>query len=309
MKSDGDTRLGARERAAIQAIDAALLEELIAPFSSPEGSRFIAHAGNPLAVDALERTLAVRQLRMVRRVSRRFFLNGHAGYNVIAELGGSTKELVIVGAHLDSTGGDRPLSHPAPGVDDDASGMAAVLAIAQTMKVLADGETPKRAIQFAFFNAEEVGCIGSKQYARNLAGRRARVVAMIELDSIGYCPAGEPHCWEVHAGHADAATQARSAEIAGVIVEQGRLLAEAALLPPAIITEPLTGGRYAASDHVSFQDRGFPACVVTQGHGSGPGNRNPHIHSARDTLDNLNLGYTAAITRAVAATVWTLANR
>jgi Zn-dependent M28 family amino/carboxypeptidase len=187
--------------------------------------------------------------------------------------------------------------------------MAAVLAIARTMKALADRGVPKRRIQFAFFNAEEVGRIGSKQYARNLARRRAAVAGMIELDSIGYCPAGARHGWEIHAGHPDAATRILSAEIAGVIEAQRVSLADTTLLPAKMITAPLAGGRYAASDHVSFQDQGVPACVVTQNYTSGPGNRNPHIHSTKDTLDHLNLGYAAAITRVVAAAVWTLANR
>ena len=70
-------------------------------------------------------------------------------YNVIAELPGATDEFVLVTAHLDSTaktsydGQYDPRYHDAPGMDDDGSGTAAVLLIAEVMRNIFAGRRPR----------------------------------------------------------------------------------------------------------------------------------------------------------------------
>jgi Zn-dependent M28 family amino/carboxypeptidase len=89
--------------------------------------------------------------------------------NVIAQTKtGSTRDVVMVGAHLDSV--------PAgPGINDNGSGVAAVLETALQM-----GSSPamRNAVRFAFFGAEEIGLVGSTQYVESLNVDELKDIAM-----------------------------------------------------------------------------------------------------------------------------------
>ena len=98
--------------------------------------------------------------------------------NLIGFIAGTSDDIVMVSAHLDHLGAGHL------GANDDASGIAGLLAIAQAIK---DGDPPKRTIVFAAFGAEEDGMIGSGFYAAHPAKNLplANVVQFIELDMIG----------------------------------------------------------------------------------------------------------------------------
>jgi Zn-dependent M28 family amino/carboxypeptidase len=79
--------------------------------------------------------------------------------NVIAQTkSGSTTDVVMAGAHLDSVAAG-------PGINDDGSGVAAVLETAVQM-----GNSPQvhNAVRFGFWGAEELGLIGSRNYVESL---------------------------------------------------------------------------------------------------------------------------------------------
>lgn len=105
--------------------------------------------------------------------------------NLLAWLPGSDPKLqaeyVLVGAHYDHLGrrGDDTFH----GADDNASGIAGMLAVA---RALVQGEAkPRRSVLFAAFDAEEQGLIGSEYFARHPTRPLAQCVAMINLDMIG----------------------------------------------------------------------------------------------------------------------------
>ena len=79
--------------------------------------------------------------------------------NVIAQTRtGSTGDVVMVGAHLDSV--------PAgPGINDDGSGVAAVL---ETALQLGSSPDVHNAVRFGFWGAEELGLLGSANYVQSL---------------------------------------------------------------------------------------------------------------------------------------------
>ncbi|MGV0991417.1 MAG: M28 family metallopeptidase [Mycobacterium sp.] len=89
--------------------------------------------------------------------------------NVIAQTKtGSAQNVVLVGAHLDSV--------PAgPGINDNASGVAAVLATAEAL-----GSAPevRNAVRFGFWGAEEIGLVGSKRYVASLNVEQLRDIAL-----------------------------------------------------------------------------------------------------------------------------------
>lgn len=97
-------------------------------------------------------------------------------------------ELVILGAHYDSRGTFGYVR--APGGDDDASGVSALLSLARLFKSF--NVQLKRTVVLAFFSGEEQGLLGSKAYARSLKDGDKKVRFMLQADMLGYHASGEP---------------------------------------------------------------------------------------------------------------------
>jgi Zn-dependent M28 family amino/carboxypeptidase len=91
-------------------------------------------------------------------------------------------EYLVIGAHLDHVGSQAGLIFP--GANDDASGSAAVIALAKAFQNSDD--KPKRSILFVLFASEEQGLFGSKYFVENLKVDTEKVVAMFNLDCIAY---------------------------------------------------------------------------------------------------------------------------
>lgn len=111
------------------------------------------------------------------RVERRpFTLDGVAGTNILVERTGASDEVVMLGAHLDTVAGSA-------GMNDNASGVAATLAIAEA---LAELPVPHRTIRLALWDAEEGGPFGSRAYVASLSpDELGRLRAYLNLDMIG----------------------------------------------------------------------------------------------------------------------------
>jgi Zn-dependent M28 family amino/carboxypeptidase len=97
-------------------------------------------------------------------------------YNVIAETeGGRDNKVVMAGAHLDSV-------PEGPGINDNASGSAALLEIAEQM---AD-EEPRNTVRFAWWGAEEFGLLGAEHYVAQLSEDEVEDIALyLNFDMVG----------------------------------------------------------------------------------------------------------------------------
>ena len=115
-------------------------------------------------------------------------------WNVAGYLEGNDPQLknqfLIIGAHYDHLGmgknnslytGDEPQIHN--GADDNASGTAGVLELAE--KLSAHKDELKRTFVFATFSGEEEGLLGSAYFADNLPVSTGEVAMMINMDMIG----------------------------------------------------------------------------------------------------------------------------
>lgn len=115
------------------------------------------------------------------------------GINVIAYLEGIDpllkQEYMVIGGHFDHLGmgvdgslyrGADPLVHN--GADDNASGTAGVLELAQKM---AAEKSNKRSVIFIAFSGEELGLLGSSYYVNNSFVPVEKIAVMINLDMIG----------------------------------------------------------------------------------------------------------------------------
>ena len=96
--------------------------------------------------------------------------------NVIAELPGLNDEnVVMAGAHLDSV-------EAGPGINDNGSGSAALLEVAENLAKV----TPRNTLRFAWWGGEEGNLIGSTFYVNNLATEDLQDIALyLNFDMIG----------------------------------------------------------------------------------------------------------------------------
>lgn len=113
--------------------------------------------------------------------------------NIFAVIPGSDEELknefILIGGHYDHVGfGNRtnsrgPFGVVHNGADDNASGTAGVLEIAQSLSELAT--KPKRSILIAFWDGEEKGLLGSKHFVDYPAVSMSRIKFHLNADMIG----------------------------------------------------------------------------------------------------------------------------
>lgn len=119
------------------------------------------------------------------------FDNGYQ--NLLAVVPGSdpdlAEEVLIVSGHFDHVGyGNRsnsfgPFGQIHNGADDNASGTAAVLAVARAIASLNNG--PRRTVLFALWDAEEGGLLGAKHWLSEPTVAPENVRLMINCDMVG----------------------------------------------------------------------------------------------------------------------------
>lgn len=214
-----------------------------------------------------------------------------SGRNVVADLPGTLTptEIVVLCAHLDG----MPSGTVAPGADDNASGSSGVLLAAQVLS----GHSFQRTIRFVLFTGEEQGLLGSAAYASLLAAQGANVVAVLNLDMIGFDGLGAPTL-RLHTRTTGSAGYAADRAIADTFRAAVTNYVGSALEP---IDDP---DGLAASDHFSFWARGWPGILAIEDDVS---DFNPNYHTTADTLARLNLPYFTSFVRASVATTAHLA--
>jgi hypothetical protein len=94
------------------------------------------------------------------------------------------KETILLSAHLDHLGvrDGMPGDNLFNGADDDASGVTAVLELAEA---LAKSEAPKRTVVFALFGSEEIGGWGARYFQEHPPVPIETFVANLEFEMIG----------------------------------------------------------------------------------------------------------------------------
>ena len=106
--------------------------------------------------------------------------------NVVGRLEGSDPALrdqvLVIGAHLDHVGSQGDIYFP--GANDNASGAAAVMAIAEAFA--RGGPPPKRSVLFVLFSSEESGLDGAKHFVAHPPVPLERIVAYLNLDCVGH---------------------------------------------------------------------------------------------------------------------------
>jgi leucyl aminopeptidase len=188
--------------------------------------------------------------------------------SVILTIDGATlpSEIIVLGAHIDSTVGAMTTSTPAPGADDDASGVAVLSEIIRVL--MNDGLIPDRTVKFMAYAGEEAGLLGSGDIAQDHLDAGANVVGMVQLDMTGYFGSVEDIIL------VDDYTSPELTTFLADLVDEYQ---------PTLLWAYTTCG-YGCSDHASWSNRGYPAAFPLE---AKYGQHNPYIHTANDTLENL----------------------
>lgn len=233
-----------------------------------------------------------------------YSVDGHTVGNVEATLPGlSSHEVVVVGAHYDTASG-------APGADDNASGVAVLLALARAFTHKAE----RRTIRFVAFVNEEPPhfwnpTMGSVHYARSCKEHGDEIVAMLSLESLGYFrdePGSQKYppvvSW-FFPDRADFVGFVGNLSSRGLVRDAIGAFRSAASFPSegAALPSAVTGVGW--SDQWSFWQVGYPAIMVTD---TAPF-RNPNYHQGSDTPETLDYDRIARIVSGLVSVVSRLA--
>ena len=205
--------------------------------------------------------------------------------NVVGILPGRDPRLqdsaIVIGAHYDHVGRGGRASRANDqtgaihhGADDNASGTAAVLALARAFASV--GGTP-RTLVFTAFAAEEIGLLGSAHYADHPAWPLDRTVLMVNLDMVGRLRNGRLYVGGVESG----------AGLGDLVTDAARELS---------LSVELRGDPWSPSDHSSFYRAGLPVLFFFTG-------LHADYHRPSDTWDKINAAGLASVTDLVARVV------
>jgi hypothetical protein len=193
--------------------------------------------------------------------------------NVVGVLKGDGShgdEHLIVGAHYDHLGWGsgaslaRGVHAIHNGADDNASGTAAVLAIAKAEATRPS--RPPRDVVFVCFSGEELGLLGSKHYVEHPLLPLSKCVAMLNLDMVGrsregYCAIGAIGSAALFKGLAERENEARHL---------------------GLKLDPSNGGMaMGSSDHQTFLDAKVPSLFFFSG-------LHEDYHKPSDKADRIN---------------------
>jgi len=207
--------------------------------------------------------------------------------NVIGVITGTVRpsEIVLVVGHVDDIAGT-------PGADDNASASVAVMIAADIMSQY----TFERTVRFVWFTGEEKSPagqleLGSEAYAQYVHGLGENIVAVYNMESIGYdAIGGRTQAIVTRRGNAG------DLAIASVFTDVVNIYGLSGSLTPTVYPEGAVW-----SDHYPFWRQGYNGVMAMGAEG------NPYIHTSLDNLAHINLAYLTANVKASLGTVATLA--
>jgi len=286
---------GAELDAALQA-DVEALAKGIGPRQALTGDSLVR------AADFIERRMTAAGWQVRRQP---FAIPGATCANLEIEHRGTTKpeEIVVVGAHYDTV-------RSTPGADDNASGVAALLALAADFAP----SQPARTLRFVAFANEEPAffqseLMGSRVYARACRARGEKIVAMVCLESIGYysdVKESQRYPFPLslfYPSRGNFLAIVGNRESRALVKLVTKTIRETKVIPCESAALPGAWPGVGWSDHWAFWQEGYPAVMATDTATF----RNPNYHRPTDTPVTLDFPRMAAAVRGLRAVVAGLA--
>ena len=248
---------------ALQASDAdvRLYDTHVSTLSSPAmGGRLPASPGMELAKGYVQRVFEIAGLEPAfgsegdASWRQPFDWNGQTAENVGGILrgrGNLANQYIVVGAHLDHLGMGEGSSRGTsgqlhPGADDNASGVAAVLLMAdQLASSYAQSDEDHRSVLFLALSGEETGLQGATYYANNPIAPITTHTIMINIDMIGRI-------------------QEDRISVSGLGTAAGLERTLSPVFEASEMREQIESSMSARSDHYAFYEANVPVLFVTQ---------------------------------------------
>ncbi len=202
--------------------------------------------------------------------------------NVVAEKPGliEPKKVIVVCGHFDSTAGYS--ARTAPGADDNGTGAAGVLALARVTGPMSLPYT----VVFACMNAEEIGLVGSKAFAKRYSGStEIQILGVLNMDMIA----------DKDDNEVAVIGNTRSNWLIN-------LFKDTALAYVGLTSKPLYDSNIWYSDHSSFWNIGASAILTIEGYPE----ISAYYHSENDLVKNLAPSFMEKVARANLATLLTM---
>lgn len=222
----------------------------------------VASSGLGAAAEYIERELRSYGYAPQRQT---FDLGGHTFANIEAEIRGTKHpgSILVFGAHYDTAGN-------LPGANDNATGVATVLKLAQTFAA----SKPQKTVRWVFFTNEEPPyfqspAMGSYVYAKRCHERKEDIDAMFSIETIGYYtdePNSQAYPIGFHPGYPDRGDfLGFVADLKSALLLRSALKAfrgRTALRAEGVVAPSLIAG-IGWSDHWSFWQFGYKALMLT----------------------------------------------
>lgn len=232
---------------------------------------------------------------------QKYTVDGKTFSNLEVEIPGSSlaEQILVIGGHYDS-------AFTSPGANDNATGAAAVLALAREFV----GTKPQRTLRFVEFTNEEppffqTKNMGSLVYAQAAKERGDEIVGMFSLETLGYFtdtantqkyPPPLSWLYPSQGNFIGLISNLDSRELLRNTIRsfraQAKFPSEGAALPSAI-------EGVGWSDHWSFWQQGYQAVMITD---TAPF-RDPNYHTWADTADNIDFEKLARVTDGISKVI------
>lgn len=209
----------------------------------------------------------------------------------------AAKPLILIGAHYDAVSGS-------PGADDNATGVAVLLELAQAIAQALTSwqlspQRPKHPVRLVAFDLEESGLVGSRYYATQLKQQGQSLRLMLSLEMLGYCDFRQgsqlypPPLQYFYRDRGDFIGLIGNWLTLPDLLHLSRHLRQAGV-PCEWLLAGSKGQILAAvrrSDHAAFWDQNYRALMVTDTADF----RNPHYHQSSDRLETLDFDFLTAV--------------
>ncbi|WP_226390791.1 M28 family peptidase [Penaeicola halotolerans] len=222
--------------------------------------------------------------------------------NVVGFIEGTDKkeEVLVISSHYDHIG-VAPNGDVFNGADDDASGTAAVMEIAEAFKKAADaGDRPRRSVLFLNVTGEEKGLLGSSYYSENPLFPLENTINNLNIDMIGRVDnnykneENQDYIYvigsEMLSSHLKIVSDYANATYVGLKLDY------------RYDDENDTNRFYYRSDHYNFAKNNIPVIFYFNG-------VHDDYHKVTDTIEKIEFDLLNKRTKLVFFTAWDLLNR
>ena len=220
------------------------------------------------------------------------------GENVLAFIEGSDlkEEIVVITAHYDHLGMHENIVFN--GADDDGSGTAATMEIAEAFMIAKkEGNGPRRSILIMTVSGEEKGLLGSKYYTDNPIYPLENTVANLNIDMIGRVDDWHENGNYVYLIGSDML----SMDLHNLSEEVNKKYI-GINLDYRFNSEDDPNQYYYRSDHYNFAKNNIPVIFYFNG-------VHEDYHKPSDTIEKLDFDKINTITKLIFLTAWEIANR